>query len=106
MENLNRSRRRHILHIAHCSLGIEGPPTAGSWKASTVYRLRVGTMNLSLPSNWQSAIGNRQSEGSWKGGSSLGPQSYGCHCGASRLMVPCNWLRIVLPSAVVRLYLT
>src|SRR5438094_770319 len=32
------------------------------------YRPRIGTMNLSLPSNWQLAIGNRQSEGSWKVG--------------------------------------
>src|SRR6266516_2436455 len=75
MENLHRSAEGTYctLHIAHCSLGIWSPPTAGSWRASTVYRPRIGTMNLSLPSNWQLAIGNRQSEGSWGGIQGEGP---------------------------------
>src|SRR6266516_3229617 len=48
MENLNRSGDGTYctLRIAHCSLGIWGPPTAGSWGGATSkIRTRIGTMN-------------------------------------------------------------
>src|SRR6266516_2774878 len=49
-------RRRHILHIAHCSLliGHLGSATAGSWVASTPELARIGTMNAGFSPQIQS----------------------------------------------------
>src|SRR6266516_7052140 len=49
-------RRRHILHIAHCSLliGHLGSATAGSWRASTPELTRIGTMNAGFSPQIQS----------------------------------------------------
>src|SRR6266516_2850216 len=63
-------RRRHILHIAHCSLLIGHLGSAHRRFMKSLHGLSTAHWDHEpLPSK-QLAIGNRQSEGSWRGATS------------------------------------
>src|SRR6266496_3790247 len=53
------------LLIAHCSLliGDWQPFTAGSWKASMLFRARIGTMNRSAAGPWPQRAASSEASG-------------------------------------------
>src|SRR6266487_1375974 len=64
-------RRRHVLHIAHCSLLIGHLGSAHRRVMESLHGLSTAHWDHDpLPSK-QLTIGNRQSEGPWRGGTFL-----------------------------------